>query len=132
MTYGNYAPFNGYYGVNQPTGGGGQDGFIWVQGEAGAKAYLVAPGRTVILWDAESPTLYIKTAEANGMPSMRTLDFTERLINAPKKPDNAVQDFDDKFATKEDVNTLTVKIDEIAEKYEALTNRKPKTKGNDE
>ena len=51
---------------------------IWVQGEAGAKSYLVAPNTTVQLWDSESPTIYLKSADASGMPSMRILDYTFR------------------------------------------------------
>lgn len=51
---------------------------IWVQGEAGAKAYLVAPGNTVQLWDSENPVIYLKSADMSGMPSMRVLDYTER------------------------------------------------------
>lgn len=51
---------------------------IWVQGEAGAKSYLVAPNSTVTLWDSESQTIYIKSADATGMPSIRTLDYTIR------------------------------------------------------
>ena len=35
-------------------------GIIWVQGEAGAKAYLVAPGNTVQLWDSEDQVIYLK------------------------------------------------------------------------
>ena len=46
----------------QPTG------IIWVSGEAGAKAYLVAPNNTVQLWDSESQTIYLKSADACGMP----------------------------------------------------------------
>ena len=53
-------------------------GIIWVQGEAGAKAYLVAPGNTVQLWDSENPVIYLKSADMSGMPSMRILDYTER------------------------------------------------------
>ena len=45
-------------------------GIIWVQGEAGAKSYLVAPNNTVQLWDSESQTIYLKSADASGMPSM--------------------------------------------------------------
>lgn len=29
-------------------------GIIWVQGEAGAKSYMVAPNTTVQLWDSEA------------------------------------------------------------------------------
>ena len=55
-----------------------QQSLIWVQGEAGAKSYLVAPNNTVTLWDSESHTIYIKSADATGMPSIRTLDYTIR------------------------------------------------------
>lgn len=58
----------------QPDNGG----IIWVQGEAGAKAYLVAPGCTVQLWDSENPVIYLKSADMSGMPSMRVLDYIER------------------------------------------------------
>lgn len=51
---------------------------IWVQGEAGAKSYLVAPNTTVQLWDAENQVIYIKSADASGMPSMRVIDYTFR------------------------------------------------------
>lgn len=60
-------------------------GIIWVQGEAGAKAYLVAPGNTVQLWDSESQTIYLKSADMSGMPSMRILDYTERNATHPQK-----------------------------------------------
>lgn len=53
-------------------------GIIWVQGEAGAKSYLVAPNSTVQLWDSESQTIYLKSADASGMPSMRILDYKIR------------------------------------------------------
>lgn len=53
-------------------------GIIWVQGEAGAKSYLVAPNTTVQLWDSERQSIYLKSADASGMPSMKTLDYTIR------------------------------------------------------
>lgn len=67
----------------QPTqspnvGNTGTNGIIWVQGEAGAKSYLVAPNTTVQLWDSESQTIYLKSADATGMPSIKTLDYTIR------------------------------------------------------
>lgn len=51
---------------------------IWVSGEAGAKAYLVAPNTTLPLWDSESQTIYLKSADSSGMPSMKILDYTIR------------------------------------------------------
>lgn len=53
-------------------------GIIWVQGEAGAKSYLVAPNTTVQLWDSENQVIYLKSADASGMPSMRIIDYTVR------------------------------------------------------
>ena len=55
-----------------------QGGRIWVQGEAGAKSYLVAPNSVVDLWDSENPIIYQKSADAAGMPSIRVLDYTVR------------------------------------------------------
>lgn len=54
------------------------NGKIWVQGESGAKSYLVAPNTTVDLWDSEQQTIYVKSADASGMPSMKILDYVFR------------------------------------------------------
>lgn len=56
---------------------------IWVQGEAGAKSYLVAPNTTVQLWDSEDQIIYLKSADASGMPSMKIIDYTVRGSNSP-------------------------------------------------
>lgn len=59
-----------------------QSGIVWVQGEAGAKAYPVAPGNSVLLLDSEEPIFYIKSADASGMPHpLRVFEFTERAQN---------------------------------------------------
>lgn len=58
--------------VQQPQ----QQFMTWVQGEAAAKAYLVSPGTTIPLWDSESPTIYLKSADASGKPSIRILKYT--------------------------------------------------------
>ena len=63
-----------------------QGGIIWVQGEAGMKAYLVAPNSTVQLWDSERQTIYLKSADASGMPSVKVLDYTIRDQAAPAAP----------------------------------------------
>lgn len=95
---------------NQPTN---TNDIIWVQGEAGAKAYLIAPNNTVTLWDSESPTIYVKSADINGVPSMRVLDFTERTPNAPKSPEKHDCQCGNKFILKEELNTVQGKIQDI-------------------
>lgn len=55
------------------------NGIVWVQGEAGAKAYPVAPGNTVMMLDSENSVFYLKSTAANGMPQpLRVFDFQER------------------------------------------------------
>ena len=51
-------------------------GILWVQGEAGAKSHLVAPNTTVALWDSEAQRIFLKSADAAGMPSMKILNYT--------------------------------------------------------
>lgn len=54
-------------------------GLTWVQGEAGAKSYLVAPNTTVMLMDSENDVFYLKSTDASGMPMpLRTFDYKER------------------------------------------------------
>lgn len=55
-----------------------QQNIIWVQGEAAARGYLMAPNTTLPLWDSESNTIFLKTTDAAGMPSMKVLDYTIR------------------------------------------------------
>lgn len=59
------------------------NGMIWISGIEGAKGYLVAPGKSVMLMDAEASTFYIKSADASGMPlPLRIFDYTERTQQA--------------------------------------------------
>lgn len=53
------------------------NGVLWVQGEAGAKSWFVAPGSTVLLMDSEGQRFYLKSADQNGVPTMRTFEYTE-------------------------------------------------------
>lgn len=55
-------------------------GFIWVQGEAAARGYLVANGSRVLLLDADSDTFYIKEVGQDGRPfPLRIYDYKERI-----------------------------------------------------
>lgn len=81
-------------------------GIIWVQGEAGAKAYFVAPGNTVQLWDSENQVIYLKSADMSGMPSMRVLDYTERNA-APTQQKRQVPQIDlSNFITRDELEGI--------------------------
>ena len=59
------------------------NGIVWVQGEAGAKSFLVAPNQSVLLMDSESNVFYIKSSDASGMPlPLRVFEYTETTQNA--------------------------------------------------
>ena len=63
-----------------------QQGINWVQGLAGAKGFMVAPGQTAFLMDSEGQTFYMKSADQSGMPTLRVFDFQERTQQAPVTP----------------------------------------------
>ena len=86
-----------------------QSGIIWVQGEAGAKSYLVAPNTTVQLWDSEKQVIYLKSADASGMPSMKVLDYTLRN-NEVNNTTPVVQSTQVEYVTKEEFNAFVDKI----------------------
>lgn len=56
-----------------------QNAMIWIQGgEEGAKAYQTVAGSIIPLWDSEQKTIYLKTTDASGRPTMKILDYTIR------------------------------------------------------
>lgn len=102
-------------------------GIIWVQGEAGAKSYLVAPNTTVQLWDSESQTIFLKSADASGMPSMKILDYTIRAqtpANGPVSAPAAQGVSGPAYATKADVEALAGQIDTLRAELDGLTTKR--------
>ena len=113
--YGFPATYQPLYPVQQPVVQtqqlAQQNGIIWVQGEQAAKSYLVAPNTTVQLWDSEEKVIYLKSADASGMPSMKILDYTIRGdANTQNMP--AVE-----YATKDEVNALAEKIRDLRDDF---------------
>lgn len=110
MVYNNYPGYQPNYYPQQRT-----NARIWVQGEAGAKSYLVAPNTSVDLWDSEKMVIYVKSADASGVPSMAVIDYTFR-DNQPKaeKPEKK-PDFVTKKELKELRNYFEKKLKEIGE-----------------
>lgn len=90
------------------------NGIVWVSGEAGAKAYLVAPNTSVALWDSEANVIYIKSADGSGMPSMKIVDYTMRDTNARRSEMSPQSDFvtkDDLLPIQKDIDALKAKIE---------------------
>ena len=114
MAYYNYPGYPQMYQPQYPAGmqqtaqnaGNQQQGIIWVQGEAAAKSYLIAPGSTVQLWDSEEKVIYLKSADASGLPSMKVLDYT---IRGEEKEEPAKE-----YATKQELEALAEKVKELS------------------
>ena len=89
MTYPNYYPtaYGNYVMPQpQPQAQPQQDTATmnWVQGEAGAKAFIVKPGSSVVLMDSEKDFFYIKTVDLSGMPNLRVFEYKE-VGNKPQQ-----------------------------------------------
>lgn len=94
----------------------------WVQGEAAAKSYSIAPNTSVTLWDQEAQTIYIKSADMTGMQSMKILDYTIRDSTPQNKPGLAESD----YALKEDVEYLKEQISVLRAKFDDAEGKESK------
>lgn len=87
-------------------------GILWVQGEAGAKAYPVAAGNSLLLMDSEKQVFYIKSTDPSGMPQpLRRFVYHEDVADSSP-------------AQSEIDTSLFVTHDELEK---ALAKLKPKT-----
>lgn len=91
---------------------------LWVLNENEATSYAVAPNNTVVLWDKNNPTIYVKSADAQGVPSMRILDFTERAPSSIK-PQDAAQ-----YVRLEDFKTFQEQLTMLSEKVAQMEENK--------
>ena len=99
---------------------------IWVQGEAGAKSYLVAPNNTVQLWDSERQVIYLKSADASGMPSMKILDYTIRGNEQHSIP--VIDSTSVEYVTKEEFSTI---VEKMQAQLDKVLNSKKEVKKNE-
>lgn len=95
LNYGIYNPYNAPVNapINAPISplmaqvnpqNSGKSDIIWVQGEAGAKAYPVAAGNSVPLMDSERQVFYIKSTDSSGMPlPLRRFIYHEDVAETP-------------------------------------------------
>ena len=116
--------------AQMPMQGQPSNDFLWVLNENEATSYPVAPNNTVTLWDKNLPTIYIKSVNAQGIPSMRILDFTERASTANRTHSAPSFNSPDNFVTIDSFNALEAKfsaleskVDEIRPKASAKTKK---------
>lgn len=88
-----------------------QSPILWVQGEEAAKAYMVAPGATVLLMDSEGQSFYLKSTDPQGMPlPLRIFDYVERTA---QKPLEQPQISTGEFVTRREFEALAARVGEL-------------------
>lgn len=101
---------------------------IWVLNETEATSYPVAPNNSVTLWDKNQDTVYIKSVNMQGVPSMRILDYKERTTdNASKTPVEHECKCGSKFVSIDKFNALESEFEALRSELEELK-IKPKAK----
>lgn len=106
--YTQYFPAN-YQPIQQPQQPynpvANQSGIIWVSGDQEASLYPLAPNNAVALWARDGKTIYLKSADATGKPSMKVYDLVERTETAS----DGVSESDGKlpaYATKDELKAV--------------------------
>lgn len=99
--------------VMQNTPTSANNGLIWVQGETGAKSYMVAPNSTILLMDSEAQQFFLKSADASGMPLPLRI-FTYKELTQPTAQNNALEAQNiidpDKYVTREEFDRRLAEI----------------------
>lgn len=100
---------------------------IFVLNETEATSYPVAPGNSVTLWDKNKDTVYIKSVNTQGVPSMRILDYTERTADdGSKTSEKHVCECGKEFVKIKDFEALQDRFDELSAKVDGITTPTPK------
>jgi len=86
---------------------------VLVNGDAGANAYPVASGNTVLLMDFNSNKFWLKSTNANGIPQpLRCFDFKEEIQEIQNGSGNGV--------TRDEFNVLSQNVSSLTESVNKL------------
>ena len=88
-----------------------QNSIIWISGEQEAQMYPIAPNNAIALWEKSGKTIYLKSADATGKPSLTIFDLVERK-QTPTAEDGTPVD----YATKKDL----MRVAEAVSGFDAL------------
>lgn len=113
-----FLPDYGMTQRQQPT----TQGFTWVQGEAGAKSFIVNPNSTALLMDSEAQRFYLKSADASGMPTMKAYSFTE--ISPQEAQESPLKVEPNNYPTRAEFDDLKAKFEAYISKDEKPARKK--------
>lgn len=97
-------------------------GKLFVLNENEAASYLVAPNNMAILWDKNMPVIYVKSVDANNIPSMEILDYTVRSPNVAQPAQHECT-CSKNFVTIDKFNELKEQFDSLAAMYQSRSEK---------
>lgn len=115
-----YSPFAPYPMYQQPQYQPQQQiqqqsgGINWVNSDADAANFLMAPNSAATLWRVDGKTVYLKQTDATGKPSMKIYDLVERGLAPAAAPQAPAGE----YVTKEDFEALVARVDALGGKEE--------------
>ena len=62
-------------------------GINWVQGQAGANVFYLAPGQSALLMDSQDPVLYVKSVDMTGRPQPQVMQPSQDMSEYVKISD---------------------------------------------
>lgn len=83
----------------------------YVNGEEGAKAYIVSPNTTIYLRDSDSNKLFIKSSDNNGKYTIEAYELTPIGENSQKAQISHESIDPNQFISKEQLSALESKFD---------------------
>lgn len=102
----------------------------FVNGEVGAKAFIMQPNSTIYMQDSDSDKLFIKKSDAQGKSTMRKFKLVEIDDNDQIIVNKAQKDMSSNFISKEQFEALKqefeAKLSELNTRFENLTPKEVK------
>ena len=108
-----YPYYNPYQIVPVQTPPIPQNSMTWVSGESEASMYPIAPNAAVALWDRNGKTVYLKSADVTGKPTMKAFDLVERGTEK-------VEEVLPNYLTKEELDAVILSVDAIKKEIETM------------
>ena len=83
----------------------------YVNGEEGAKAYIVSPNTTIYLRDSDSNKLFIKSSDSNGKYTIEGYELVKIGENTQKSPNLSEKIDTSIFISKDELSALESKFE---------------------
>ena len=85
-------------------------GIIWVSGAQEAQMYPLAPNNAVALWETSGKTIYLKSADQTGKPTIKVYDLVERTQSVSESfgPEDKID-----YVTREELGKISGVLESV-------------------